>query len=335
MGFCENTVNKKVTVIIPAYNRGDKLAVTLRSLVNQTLSADMYEIIVADNNSTDNTASVVENAARTSPVPIRYLMVRKQGVHYARNAAAHAARGDLLYFTDDDMEADGDMLRQLTGVFDLDARIACATGRVLPKWEVPPVAWIIRHFADGNLSLQQRSEALLIAPYDMGVWSCHQMVRKDVLFRTAGFHPENTCGEWVGDGETGLNHRILSMGYLFAFIGAAVTYHMIPPERMTQVYMNRRLANQGCADSYTAYRRYCSRRVLVLGLPSHLLEWVCSTVAAFCLKIRGQDRWHVRAARRHYFLARLRYDMRLLADYKWRAFVLRDDWLSSESTVEP
>ena len=65
-----------------------------------------------------------------------------------------------------------------------------------------------------------------------------------------GTNPENTAGEWVGDGETRLNIKIKNLGYKFAFNGKGIIYHIIPSERMKQSYLNGRLYNQGNCDSF-------------------------------------------------------------------------------------
>ena len=71
--------------------------------------------------------------------------------------------------------------------------------------------------------------------------------------KSGGYNPENTRGEWIGDGEAGLNRKLQELGYWSGYISSSITYHMIPTERMTQGYLNKRLANQGNCDSYSDY----------------------------------------------------------------------------------
>ncbi|RPJ56416.1 MAG: glycosyltransferase, partial [Dehalococcoidia bacterium] len=58
-----------VSVIIPAYNREKMIGRTLQSFLNQDYPKHLYEIIVADNNSTDATREVVRRLQSGSPVP--------------------------------------------------------------------------------------------------------------------------------------------------------------------------------------------------------------------------------------------------------------------------
>ena len=94
---------RTVSIIIPTYNRAKILGLTIESCVNQTYPIDLFEIIVADNNSSDDTKEVVKEWQTKSDVPIKYIFEPRQGAHFARNTAAKHSSGEILYFTDDDM----------------------------------------------------------------------------------------------------------------------------------------------------------------------------------------------------------------------------------------
>lgn len=316
-----------ISIIIPTYNRGNYLPITLDSFISQSYPKDRYEIIVSNNKSTDNTQKIIEDYY-TKFDNIRTIFEGRQGVHYARNSAAKIAKGDILYFTDDDMIADKDLLINLVKVFSMDYNVASATGKVLPKWEIEPPKWILKYCYNGLLSLNDRSEQLIIAPFDIGVFSCHQAILREVFFKSGGFNPENTAGEWIGDGETGLNIKIKELGYNFAFIGGSVIYHMIPPARMTQSYLNKRLANQGNCDSYTAYRKYrYNNTQLVLQMIKHLIN-IFALLAGFIPRlILTKYSWHLLVARIYYNINRIKYDIRLIYDEQRRGLVLKDNWL--------
>ena len=51
--------NIDISVIVPVFNRDNYIARCIRSLVNQSISKSNYEIIVVDDNSSDNTAKVL------------------------------------------------------------------------------------------------------------------------------------------------------------------------------------------------------------------------------------------------------------------------------------
>jgi glycosyltransferase involved in cell wall biosynthesis len=319
----------KLSVIIPAYNRAATLRTTLESLIAQTFEKSEYEIVVVDNKSTDNTPDAVKEVQARSPVAITYLYEGRAGVHYARNLGAMHAKGRVLYFTDDDMIAERDMLAALYRMFELDARVAVATGRVLPKWEVDPPEWITRYCLNGLLSLQFREEDLLISSEDPGVWSCHEAIRKDVLISCGGFPPENTGGEWVGDGESGLNARVRERGHKFAFTAAAVTHHVIPAGRLTQAYLNRRHENQGNADAYTWFRATRPDERGLAQQEKHCRKSLTrARLTALSQRAKRRLWWHMAKGQVSYWEARLKYTRRLRRDASWREFVLQDNWIA-------
>lgn len=253
----------------------------------------------------------------------------RQGVHYARNTAAKHSVGDILYYTDDDMIADRKLLSEIIRPFLVDPLVGSATGKVLPEWEVPPPAWILKYCYNGWLSLNDQGEELRITDYDLGVWSCHQAMRRDVFFRSGGFNPENTAGEWIGDGETGINIKIKELGYKFAYNGKSLIYHMIPQVRMTQQYINKRLANQGNADSYTRYRKYKYNKLrLYVNMLSYIAGMFVFALMVFFKKISFNGSWRIARAYVSYYKARIKYDHRLIEDGKWREIVLKSDWLN-------
>jgi len=94
-----------VSVIVATRNRQALLAQTLDALAQQDWPRDRFEIVVADNGSTDGTRAVAAAAcARTGGPTVRYVFVETPGKSHAVNAALALARGDFLAFTDDDVQ---------------------------------------------------------------------------------------------------------------------------------------------------------------------------------------------------------------------------------------
>lgn len=93
------------TVAIPAYNAATRLPQLLDRLLVQTgIDSLSWEILVVDNNSTDATATVVEDYQTRWPtsVPLRYCFEPEQGAAFARLCAVRESRGALIGFLDDD-----------------------------------------------------------------------------------------------------------------------------------------------------------------------------------------------------------------------------------------
>lgn len=86
----------KISVLIPAYNAGKYIKMTLNSVIQQTIKP--YEIIVLDDGSTDNTVEIVESY---NP-KITLLKQKNKGVAAARNFLIKISKGDLIAFIDAD-----------------------------------------------------------------------------------------------------------------------------------------------------------------------------------------------------------------------------------------
>lgn len=93
------------TVVIPTYNGENRFPELLERLQSQLTPENLvWEIIVVDNNSTDNTAKVVQAYQKNwqYPYPLRYCLETKQGAAYARQRGVEEAQGKFIGFLDDD-----------------------------------------------------------------------------------------------------------------------------------------------------------------------------------------------------------------------------------------
>jgi glucosyl-dolichyl phosphate glucuronosyltransferase len=322
-----------LSVIIPTYNRSTLLRETVEGFLEQDYPWDRWEIILVDNASTDNTWDVIRDLERRDD-HVRGIRENRKGAHFARNSGALVANGEILYFTDDDMLAEPSLLRAIVSGFGADPKVASVTGKVLPRWDTEPPVWVLEHCRNQLLSLIDLGDALIISDEDPGVFSCHQAVRKEVFMQAGGFNPDTNAGIFTGDNETGLNIKIRDLGWRFAYVGTAVTHHMIPPARMTQKYLNGRMADQGFCDSYTQFRAlHPGRTRLARRLLAHSVLGGLTVLKAAAHRAAGDSRWRLDLARFFYYRNRMRYDARLMSQEKWRAFALRNDWLSEPGAM--
>lgn len=104
-----------ISVIVCTYNRAKLLDNCLASLCEQHLDSDLYEVIVVDNNSKDNTFDVVATYMEENR-KIRYVTEENQGLSYARNRGCGEARGEYLVYIDDDVIAPPEYLSNVLEV---------------------------------------------------------------------------------------------------------------------------------------------------------------------------------------------------------------------------
>jgi MoaA/NifB/PqqE/SkfB family radical SAM enzyme/GT2 family glycosyltransferase len=99
-----------LSVVICTFNRAELLAKTLGSLVGQTLDKGQYEVIVIDDGSSDTTRECVESFTRI--LPVRYFFQKNAGLASARNHGIYTARGQIIFFMDDDDVASASLLEE-------------------------------------------------------------------------------------------------------------------------------------------------------------------------------------------------------------------------------
>jgi peptidoglycan/xylan/chitin deacetylase (PgdA/CDA1 family)/GT2 family glycosyltransferase len=147
-----------ISVVIPALNEERFIGECLESLKNQDYTGE-YEIIVADNGSTDTTVEI----ARSYGVKV-VLCPGKKGVSYSRQAGADAAIGDIIAQADADTVYPCNWLSKIAGHFASHPDSAAFAGRFLYK-DPPSWAWFEYALRDAvnRLSALLFSRPLLVS----------------------------------------------------------------------------------------------------------------------------------------------------------------------------
>ncbi len=136
----ESGASVKFSIVIPTYNRASELRQTLASLAKLKASAP-WEVIVVDNNSSDDTRQLVQQAVDTFPATLRYLFESNVGRSSALNTGIRAANGKIIATTDDDVRVESDWLDQAEQGLEQE-KCDFVGGKVLPIWLGPRPAWI-------------------------------------------------------------------------------------------------------------------------------------------------------------------------------------------------
>jgi glycosyltransferase involved in cell wall biosynthesis len=113
----------RISVVVPFYNSQRHIESCIQALLAQAYPADLYEIIMIDNNSTDRSAAIVRKYSR-----INLVSEPKQGAYAARNRGIIASKGEIIAFTDPDCVPSSDWLKQIDlSMQDSAARIVVGT----------------------------------------------------------------------------------------------------------------------------------------------------------------------------------------------------------------
>lgn len=222
----------KISVVVPTYRRPDLLERCLAALLAQDLPPEAYEIIVADDGPSSDTAELVSRMTRVQGPALLYVPVTAtQGPAGARNAGWHTARADLIAFTDDDTQADPGWLsaglrafahaagpegaRELGGTQPggeprSAARLAAATGQV------------VMPLPDEPTDYEMDASGLVRAEFV----TANCFVAKWALQEVGGFDERFTLA-WREDSD--LHFSLISRGHAIRKAADAIVLHPVRP----------------------------------------------------------------------------------------------------------
>jgi len=298
----------KLSVILPTFNRAASLPLALAALLRQTADPASYEIVVVDNNSTDDTAAVV---ARHDPRRIRLVAEPRQGLSYARNAGLEAARAPIVAFTDDDVEVAPDWVETTLAVLAREPDVDGVGGRVLPAWEHGRPRWLTRdHWAPLALQDHGDSRRVFDRGTPVGLIGANVAFRRTVFDRVGRFSPEvQRVKDGIGSTE---DHELLTRVYES---GGQMLYHprmlviaRVPDDRCRRRYHRRWHEGHGRFHALMRVPEMERARVTPFGVPGHLLREAARDLAAWGRSIVLAD-WDAA------FLAELR--LRFVKGFVW------------------
>jgi glycosyltransferase involved in cell wall biosynthesis len=208
----------KASVIVPAYQRSGLLRELIESLWKQTAAPSLFEIIVIDDCSPDDTSEVLAELQAKSPCRFRWQRnpVNK-GPIYSRNIAARLAEGGILAFTDSDCRVGPQWLERGLKPFSEDPALAFVSGPVLDKPEQP-----VRFF-----SLPNGTKTAENPVYP--TWNV--FYNKEIFWRNGGF--DETA--WFGNvkdrpidcSDSDFALKLKGLRYPYRFVPEAVVYHEV------------------------------------------------------------------------------------------------------------
>jgi glycosyltransferase involved in cell wall biosynthesis len=127
-------MTKKISVIVPTYNRVSLLEKTLVALVGQKFPANDFEIIVCDDGSTDSTRELVRIFSKNYKNPeIVYLHQKNRGPAAARNLGIKESKASIIAMTDDDCQPDRDWLKTIWQGFQANSKAVALSGITYTK----------------------------------------------------------------------------------------------------------------------------------------------------------------------------------------------------------
>lgn len=229
-----------LTVTIQTYNNAETLGMTLKSLRTlQCPPVNDYEILIIDNNSSDNTPEIVRKHAASHLPQVRYFFEPQQGLSHARNRALKEARGQVVCFLDDDVIVDSQWLIAVSAAFaNYSADVVGGRSYLIYPGKRP--AWLSRR-TEVLLSRLDHGDRTLVNT-ERDLFGLNFSIRRNLAIKLGGFKTDlGRCGKSLNCGEEiELLDRVRNMGGTIVYEPKAVVGHIIKPQRLSKSWLLRR-----------------------------------------------------------------------------------------------
>ncbi len=197
-----------------------------------------WNVLVVDNNSSDQTRQVVESFRQRFPFRFEYYFELRQGKSFALNSGIRESKSDVVAFADDDIEVDPHWLNNLTRHL-TSGSWSGVGGRILPETGFVAPSWLELddHYALAPLAIFDHGSTageLKEPPFGTNMAFRREMFSKHKGFRTDLGPLPGSDLRHNEDSEFGA--RLLAQGERFWYEPAAVVYHDVPQLRLKKDY---------------------------------------------------------------------------------------------------
>ncbi|RXK57427.1 glycosyltransferase [Lacibacter luteus] len=260
---------KGISVIICCYNSAERIGATLKHLKGQMWKEDAcWEVILIDNNCTDNTVNAALTVWENHPVKLKLVKEQKAGLIHAREAGIRAAVYDYLVFCDDDNWLDEIYIQTVFTLFENNEQagaiggqstIAVQNGEMIPTWfKAEENAYAVGKQAMQSGDVTER----------LYLWGAGLAVRKHIAEKCFDedfpFLLTGRSGKAVTAGDDSeICNRIVLMGYRLLYDERLKYEHFIPSIRLTEDYLIQ--MKNGFERSYGVLTLYseCIRAIVL------------------------------------------------------------------------
>jgi glycosyltransferase involved in cell wall biosynthesis len=229
----------RLSVVIGTFNRCTLLSNAIRSLFTEPAPSNLFEVIVADNGSTDATPETVQRL-RAEGFPVRHVVETRKGAGLARNAGVAASRAPYIGLMDDDQEAYPDWVGTIVRTLDARPELSFLAGPVEPQWIGEAPDWITPGIQGAVSIIEWGSE---LRPIDSQHWMClpggNSAYRREVIEALGGW------GAYRRSQDREFTVRLLLAGYEGLYVPAMRMRHRVTADRIDRDYFRRWNAIEG------------------------------------------------------------------------------------------
>ena len=263
-----------ISIIICTYNREKYIRPLLESIAKNEYPTTDYEIVLVDNNCTDNTQGVCEHfAAAHKEVAFRYVIEPEQGLSAARNKGIKEAKGDIIIYVDDDALVDSDYIRIYAEHFAVHPDTMAAGGPIEPLYETQEPSWMSPYTK--ALLTAWMNYGTQVREYPNGRYpgGGNAAYRKEVFERVGLFNTElgRKGNLLLASEEKDIFDKMKALGMKVLYLPTPVLHHCIPQAKLEEDYFNRLTLQIGRSERMRT--RAISKGKYLSRLASEVVKW--------------------------------------------------------------
>jgi glucosyl-dolichyl phosphate glucuronosyltransferase len=235
----------QISVVICTYNRDKFIGEALDSLSKQTLNPTLFEIIIVNNNCTDNTEAICKDFIVQHPeLEINYVVETNQGLSFARNRGITESKYEVITYIDDDAFAKANFLELIYDYFNAHPDIAGIGGKVIPRYEIEEPKWMNKYLYGIVTKIDYGNSIRKFSGNNFPV-GCNMTYRKDLLQKVGGF---NNKLKWRADDKY-INFKIREISDEIIYIPNLEVEHTIDAYRTSDKNFKDITLKFGSAES--------------------------------------------------------------------------------------
>lgn len=268
-------LKKLITVVICTYNRVDLLSICIKSLINQTADKNLFEILVVNNNSTDDTIKVVKIFKKNNTeIKLRIINENKQGLSHARNKGWKEAEGKYVAYIDDDSIANVDWIEKINKFIIKHQDVEIFGGPYSYYYFKPMPEWYPKE--QHTFYLGKKIMRLNASGWLSGT---NMIYQKKIFYKYGGFDKNlGMRGEELFYGEeTEFQKKLKNNGIAIYYIPEIKVKHLIAEYKKNMIWMLRSDYLRGYSFAYIKKKKkYIIKAILylvfsIIIFPLHLL----------------------------------------------------------------
>ncbi|MBW2494609.1 MAG: glycosyltransferase, partial [Deltaproteobacteria bacterium] len=214
------------------------------------------QVVVVDNDASESARAICDDVASRHAYPLKYVVEKRRGIPFARNAALAAALpdSDFVAFIDDDETPETDWLAELLRV-QRYYRADVVTGPCIPRYLESPPRWLV----EGGFHERPRHPTGTLR----GVAFTHNVLVRAAVFDSLDSYFDESMALNGGDDEEFFT-RVFASGFQIVWADNAIVSESIPTSRSTVRWLVRRSFRVGTSSSWMQLKHRSSTKLRLL-----------------------------------------------------------------------